>query len=301
MPHWSPVRDVSSTANERQDTDGVDLQAVWRHLWINWAWIAGSVVLFAVLFTVAALILPRIYRATTVLVSAGAERNSLNSSLNSALGSLGGLASIAGVNVGASDAATEEALAVLRSRQFTEAFIASNHLLPELYSRRWDNATGQWKNAADQPTTARALRYFDSKVRTIIQDRKTGLITVQIDWRDRDEAAAWANAMVQRLNEEMRSRAIAKSDASLAYLQGELQKTVEVGTRDAINRLIEAQIRQRMLANVTEEFAFRVVDKALPADADDPQSPKKPEWIAGGLVIGLMVGVLAALSRKRVF
>src|SRR5277367_5034727 len=236
MPHWSPVRDVSSTANERQDTDGVDLQAVWRHLWINWAWIAGSVVLFAVLFTVAALILPRIYRATTVLVSAGAERNSLNSSLNSALGSLGGLASIAGVNVGASDAATEEALAVLRSRQFTEAFIASNHLLPELYSRRWDNATGQWKNAADQPTTARALRYFDSKVRTIIQDRKTGLITVQIDWRDRDEAAAWANAMVQRLNEEMRSRAIAKSDASLAYLQGELQKTVEVGTRDAINR-----------------------------------------------------------------
>jgi uncharacterized protein involved in exopolysaccharide biosynthesis len=291
---------VSSAASETQDPGGADLQAVWRHLWINRAWIAGSVVLFAALFTIAALIMPRTYRATTVLVSAGAERNSLSSSLNSALGSLGGLASIAGVNVGTSDAATEEALAVLRSRQFTEAFIASNHLLPELYPRQWDASTGQWKDAADAPTTARAFRYFDRKVREVTQDRKTGLITVQIDWRDRNEAAVWANAMVQRLNEEMRSRAIAKADASLAYLQGELQKTVDIGTRDAINRLIEAQIRQRMLANVTEEFAFRVVDKALPPDADDPQSPKKAQWIVGGIVVGLLVGVMAALSRKRV-
>src|SRR5271165_5760032 len=117
MSRWLPVRNVSSAANGTEDLGGVDLRALWRHLWINRAWIIGSVMLFAVLFTLAALVIPRIYRATTVLVSAGAERNSLSSSLNSALGSLGGLASIAGVNVGTSDAATEEALAVLRSRQ----------------------------------------------------------------------------------------------------------------------------------------------------------------------------------------
>src|SRR5262249_46340657 len=163
--------------------------------------------------------------------------------------SLGGLASLAGFAVGGGNTQTEESLAVLRSQEFTEAFIESLHLMPKLFPKRWDERTGTWKTGpgVEPPTLAQAFKYFDGRIRTISQDKKTGLVTVQIRWKNRQEATAWANALVERLNEEMRSRAITKTEASLGFLEKELNATAVVSTREAINRLIEAQIKQRML------------------------------------------------------
>ena len=67
----------------------------------------------------------------------------------------------------------------------------------------------------------------------------------------------------------MRTRAMVKATASLGYLQRELLATNVLDTREAINRLIETQVQRRMLASVTEQFAFRIVDAALPSDSDD--------------------------------
>ncbi len=64
---------------------------------------------------------------------------------------------------------------------------------------------------------------FVSSTRTscsISRDRKTGLITVQIDWRDAVKAARWGQyEIVARLNAEMRSRAIQSTNASVGYLE----------------------------------------------------------------------------------
>ncbi len=38
---------------------------------------------------------------------------------------------------------------------------------------------------------------------------------------------------------------------------------------------MEAQINQRMIANVTQEYALRVVDRALPADPKDVLRPEQ--------------------------
>ena len=212
------------------------------------------------------------------------------------MGSLGGLASLAGFTIGTGNQETEESLAVLRSQQFTEAFIEDQHLMPKLFAKRWDANAGKWKNdGAPPPTLAQAFGYFDSNVRTISQDKKTSLVSVQIEWKNRFEAAEWANSLVERLNDEMRARAIAKSDASLGFLNKELNTTTVVSTREAINRLIEGQIKQRMLANVSREYAFRVVDKALVPDLGDTVKPKKLLMIAAAPVMGVIVGVAAVL------
>jgi len=82
----------------------------------------------------------------------------------------------------------------------------------------------------------------------------------------------------------------------LKYLERELTNTSTLGTREAINRLIEAQIKQRMLANVTLEFAFRVVDPATVADADDPVRPQKFLLFLLGPIVGFSLGVFAILA-----
>jgi uncharacterized protein involved in exopolysaccharide biosynthesis len=294
---------VSVAANTFDDT--VDLRVIAVRLWSRRVWLAASTVAFTAAFAAAAFLMTPVYRTAIVAVPVSTSRGGIGNLLGGALGSLGDLASLAGVNVSSPGGDTEVALAVLRSRQFTEAFIGSRHLMPELFQKKWDNSRQAWKTDVEPPTPAQAYKLFDKDIRTVIEDKKTGLVTLQIDWRDRSEAAEWANELLSRLNAEMRARAIERADASIKYLEKELAATTVVGTRDAISRLMEAQIKQRMLANVTEEYAFRVVDRAMPPDKIDVFKPKKAIMIIAGLVLGALfgaVGVLFAdwLPRKRI-
>lgn len=275
--------------------ESVDVGAIAARLWAGRWWIIASVVFFTGALTTLAFIMTPKYRATTVLISTAQEHSNLGNALGGAMGSLGGLASLAGITLGGGNQETEESLAVLRSQQFTEAFIQDMSLMPKLFAKRWDANAGKWKSGGEPPTIAQAFGYFDSSIRTISQDKKTSLVTVQIEWKNRVEAAEWANSLVQRLNAEMRARAIAKTDASLGFLEKELNTTTVVTTREAINRLIEGQIKQRMLANVTREYAFRVVDKALVPDLGDTVKPKKFIMIAAAPFVGAVVGVAGVL------
>jgi uncharacterized protein involved in exopolysaccharide biosynthesis len=270
-------------------------------LWAGRLWILGGAVLAALLGAGAAFWMTPIYRSSTVLVPADTERSTLSGALSSTLGSLGGLAALADIGLGSTGAATEEARAVLLSRQFADEFIADRQLIPIIYASKWDAQARRWKVAPDdQPTPAKAFKYFDRHIRTLTEDKKTGLFRLQIDWKDPALAAAWANELVQRLNVEMKRRALLQADASIGYLEKELATTNVLETRNAINRLIETQINRRMVANISDQFAFRVVDRAVPADADDMVRPKKLVLILGGGCLGLLIGcVLVLLIPSR--
>lgn len=288
-------RNHIDSSRDCDDDDDIDLRVVAARLWSGRWWIFASLILFTAAFIAAAFLMTPIYRASMVMVDARSDSSHM-ASLSSALGQLGGLASLAGVNFGSGASQTEESLAVLQSREFTEGFIRGQRLMPELFYKRWDPNTGGWRGSEETwPTLAQAFRFFDKQVRTVSQDRITGLITVDIEWRDPVKAARWANALIARLNAEMRSRAIESTNASVGYLEKELSATSTIEIRQAINRLMEAQINQRMLANVTQEYAFRVVDRAMPPDPEDVVRPKKLVLVSMGLLLGLMFGVLVVL------
>jgi uncharacterized protein involved in exopolysaccharide biosynthesis len=269
------------------------LRILWHKRW----WVTGTAVVTAGAFLVAAFILPPVYRSTALLLPVTSERNGAGG-LDSALGQLGGLATLAGVKVGTNDTELEEAIAVLKSRQFSDGFIAELDLPSKFFANHWDATNKRWDPGKRAPTAAEAYEYFDKKVRTLTRDTKTGLVTLKIEWRDPVEAAAWANELVSRLNLEMRRRARQKATASLKYLQDELSKTQDMGTRAAIYRLLELQVKQIMLVNVTQEYVFQVVDKALVSDEDKYVRPRKGVMLAIGLFVGVALGVLLALTTS---
>ena len=284
---------------EVANSDPMDLRTLVSVLWARRAWIGMCMVVVTALFAAMAFLMTPVYRASVVFISASSGQGNLAGPLGSLLDSVGGLATQAGINLSGGDSAVEESIAVLKSRQLTMSFINENNLMPKLYANKWDSATHAWKVPLDkQPTQARAYKYFDNRIRTVTRDKKTGLTTLQIDWSDRNEAASWANDLMRRVNSEMRVRATAKADASLVFLQKELDSTIEIGARDAINRLIENQVKQRMLANVTPDYAFRVVDKAMAPDNDDPIRPRKFALLFAGPLAGLALGVAWVLVLR---
>jgi uncharacterized protein involved in exopolysaccharide biosynthesis len=265
---------------------------LWRRKWL----VALCVFLGGAVFATAAFLMTPIYRATVVVVPADSNSTGLGV-LGSALAQFGGLASLAGIDLGGSSAATEESLAVLRSREFTERFIRDRNLMPLLFHKKWDAANNRWKgDPKDAPTLAQGYKYFDKRIRRISEDPKAGLISLHIEWRDRAEAADWANDLVARINAEMRARAIARTNASVKFLERELADTRIVETREAISRLIGNEVNQRMYANVTEEYAFRVVDRALEPDLKDKVRPKRAFMGLLGTVLGFLCGVLLVLG-----
>lgn len=281
------------SSNAPSGEEFLDLRQLVAKLWARRTWLIVSTAVLTIASVVYALTSERVFRATTVLASAKA--GGTQSALSSVLGQVGGLASLAGIDLGMKGPDTEEALAVLRSREFTVRFFEDEHVLRKIYYKDWDERTQQWKPGVKPPSIARAFEYFDRDVRQIIQNRKTGLISVQIEWRDRVEAAKWANELVQRLNEEMRKRAIEDSNLSIEYLHKELESTSVVATRESINRLIEVQIKQRMLANVNQEYAFRIIDKAVVPEADEPVKPRRRKIVAAGMLLGFVLGAMLIL------
>jgi uncharacterized protein involved in exopolysaccharide biosynthesis len=283
-------------AVEARDADTIELREIIARVLSRRWWVIGAILACTLAAAAAAFLMTPVYRGKTVVVATNAGQESGLGGAQQALGQFSGLAAIAGLELGSKGTMTQEALAVLKSREFTERFIAARHLMPVLYASKWDAERNTWRSGVDVPTGARAYRYFNEKIRAVDEDKKTGLVTLQIDWKNRVEAADWANSLVRQLNEEMRARAISEADASLGFLEKELQTTNVVPVRDAIARLIESQVKKRMVANVTEEYVFRIVDHALPADADDPVRPRKVLLLTAGPLVGLLLGILAALT-----
>jgi len=266
-------------------------------------WAGKWIILMCVLvsaggFAAAAFLMTPFYRASTVLAPAGRERAGLGGMLSSALGSLGGLASLAGFSGGQRQDNTDESIAVLKSRQFTEQFITERNVMPVLFPDKWDSAAGKWRVPQDQlPSIASAVKYFQREILTVTQDKKTALVTVQIECQNPIAAADWANDLVKRLNAWMRAKAVASSDASVAFLRKEMDSATTVEARAAVGRLMEAQINQRMISNVTEEFAFRVIDPAYAPDRGDRARPKRMLMILFGILVGGVLGSAVVVLR----
>jgi LPS O-antigen subunit length determinant protein (WzzB/FepE family) len=296
----------TSEGNDSSNNSEISLDVLVARIWHKRSWLFVFVGVCSLAFVAYAMLSIPIYRATVVMVSAGSER-SAGGLLGSALNQIGNLASFAGLNAGPVDLETEESLAVLRSREFTIGFIKENNLMPLLFSSKWDSKNIRWKDGLEStPTDATAYQYFDEHVRSIVQDKKTGLISLRIDWIDREQAAIWANKLIEQLNTEMRNRSIAKAGVSIEYLNKELVNTLDIGTRDAINRLIEAQVKQRMLANVTKEYVFRIVDRATAPDKSDILRPNRTRLIFIGPIVGFVFGVsflflIASVRESRRF
>jgi uncharacterized protein involved in exopolysaccharide biosynthesis len=251
----------------------------------------AAVVLVAA--ALAAFLMKPVYRASIVISPAEGAKS---------LGALGALASqfggLAGLNLGGGDKLKEEALAILQSRAFTEKFITEHGLLPKLFPDRWDVATKKWTVSPDAvPTPTRGYKLFDRDIRTVEEDQLTGLITVSIEHQDRAVVAEWANLLVQDLNSFIRQRATGEAERSLRYLDSELDRTDGLELRLGISKLIDQQLQEIMLANVRHEYAFRIIDPAMHPDAKSYVRPRRLFMIAAGLVIGVLLGLFAALAR----
>lgn len=267
--------------NPQHGDDEIDLSELFTALWKGKWIIIATTFVFAVGAVLYALSLPNIYKADALLAPA---ESSNGGGLSKMAGQLGGLAALAGVNLGGGESSqTDLAVQVMKSRQFIEAFITQHDLLvPLMAVKGWDLSsnkiildediysleTDTWLREATglrvaKPSAQEAFDVFSKEVFDVSQDKESGLYTVSITHYSPYIAREWVNWLIDDINKVMRERTIEETSQNLSYLNTQLEKTAVADMQSTFYKLIEEQTKSLMLAEVQEEFVFKVIDPAV--------------------------------------
>lgn len=259
-----------------------------------------------------------VYRASIVLAPVSTDSDATG--VSSLAGSLGGLANLAGL-AGGEGGSIEQNIAVLRSRVLADRFITENDLRQVLFADTWDAQSKKWKaefvkkitsvldGEAEKnnqqkdskipndggPSEEDVYRKFDG-VRSVKLDKETGLITLSMEWKDPELAASWANQYSKIANEYIRAREIAEANKRLQFLSDQFRSTFLTEVQNAISGLMENEIKHSMIANVREEFAFKIIDPAVVPELR--VWPKRGLIVFIGLVGGFMLGISIILIQN---
>ncbi|MHB8721393.1 MAG: Wzz/FepE/Etk N-terminal domain-containing protein [Steroidobacteraceae bacterium] len=272
--------------NSAYQDDDAGLAELWKFVWSARRLILAITVLCTAVALYIALVATVIYRAEIVIAPVRNGGVNAGGSLGNQLGGLAGIASLAGVNLDAGSAGDREAKAILQSRSLIEAFIQRGNLLGELL--RDQKKSTLWLG----------VKEFKENVLTIRDDKRGGVTTIDIDWKDASVAAQWANGFVALANERIRARAIDEATRDIAFLTKQISQTNQVEVQRALYNLVENETKTLMLANARVEYAFTVIDPAVPPEKKF--GPHRSFIVLGGFLAGLTIGFLAAYVRSAV-
>lgn len=274
---------MSESINPSQATvadDEIDLRelfaAIWQGKWI----IIAVTLVFAVASVFYALSLPNIYKSEALLAPV-TEESGLKIP-----GQLGGLAALAGVNLGSGGGdKTSLALEILKSREFLGRFITKHDLfIPIMAVEGWsradnsliidgdiyNSANNEWVREVKPPFAAKPslLETHEEflELLSVTQDKETGMVKLAIQHYSPFLAQQWVDLLVTEINDEMRQRELTEAQSSIAYLTDQIEKTNIADVRTMLFSLIEEQTKTVMLANVREEYVFKTVDPAVVAE-----------------------------------
>ncbi|WP_417762074.1 Wzz/FepE/Etk N-terminal domain-containing protein [Shewanella sp.] len=312
MPNTKLEMQDAEFARQSAD-DEIDLRELASVLWAGKKLIIAITFVFACASVAIALLMPNIYKSEALLAPAEEQQNG---GLAGLAGQFGGLASMAGINLGSSAGTDKTALAieVMKSRKFTSAFIQKHHILPDLMavdkwslsdnkisydSEVYDSNSEQWLRDVTppkqpKPSMQEAYKEF-SKIFSVSSDKESGLVTVAIEHKSPYVAKQWVDWLVADINDVMRQRDVKEAKRSAEYLEKQIEQTNVADIRTVLYKLVEEQAKTIMFAEVRDEYVFKTVDPAVAAE--QKFKPKRALICVLGTLLGGMLAIFVVLIR----
>ncbi len=294
--------------------DGISLRELLSVLWGGRLLIVATTGVMVVLALIYALNTPNEYTAQATFAPVSGEDGG---SLSSLAGQFGGLASLAGINLGAgSSQKSDIALLTLKSRAFVTRFIREHKLEPMLMAGiGWDHQrqewlfddsrylseTGEWlvqkrwfgKPRAPEPTDWDLYDRF-SELMTVSQNKDNGVVTLSIKSYSPLAAKQWVDTMMADLNAHMRRRDVSEAEARIRFLEEKLEQTNIAEMQQVFYQLIEGETRTVMMANAQAEYVFRSIDPAVVPQ--EKSEPKRGLLLVLAFLLGSILSAMTVIS-----
>lgn len=261
------------------------------------------------------LLFERTYRAETMVL-----RNEFNSAQDVAPGFLRNIESIVGagsLGLGGHSQKSIAHIKTLTSKHFILHFIQELELAKEIFPDRWNEDEKRWKSKSPLPifklfvpegngATARSdgspapLKLYERFMgeHLSVKEDELGAMTISVTWSNPSGAARLCNAFVKEANRYIRNIDIISLQANLTQLEGQYESARIEELRVLISNLMAEQIKNVALAKSQPEYAFKVIDPALPDYSI--HSPNYVGILFSALILVLIVVIIANyLSMAR--
>lgn len=307
---------TSNLKTSHQDSSDIDilelLTAVWRGKWI----VAVACLLAGIVGVVYSMNLSNEYRSE-VLLAPAEEAN--GGGLNALAGQFGGLASLAGVDLaGGKSDKVSIALEILKSKSFIGEFVTKRNLKPVIMaSDGWNRSSNtlvfdeeiydansnSWVRQVSaplqpEPSLQEVHKKFVEDHLSVNKDKETGFVKIAVTHHSPYVAKEITTNLINDINDRMRRLDIAEAEKSIGYLTDALEKTAIADMQQIFYQLIEKQQQTKMLANVRDEYVFKVID---PAVVPEKKSGPKRALICLLLVTSaFLISCLVLIVRDQV-
>lgn len=228
------------------------------------------------------------------------------------LPAMGGFFGLGAVSGGSGVTNSTLAMERLKSLSFFKRHLY-DEILPELVAvRTWDHnkravvydktlydrSTKEW---AIDPTTRKSVRpspqashgSFRNSIE--IASSGSGLLTLRVIHQSPLVAREWAQLIIEKINEDIRLRDIKQAEAALDFLQGLLSENSIVTLDQIFAQLIEEETKKILLASVTNEYVFEVIDP--PVVSEVSFGPDRKKTCAVVTLIFLILSIVLVLVK----
>ena len=296
--------------NDTQYDDEIDLRELFGVLWAGSRKIIAITAVFAFVSVIYALSLSDQYKATVLLAPAQSD----GADLSGALGQLGGLASLAGVDIGGGDSSEAQmAQEIMKSWSFIDVSIAENNISVEVYAAEgwsrgsnelqidddiYDAETKTWLVENDNtgevgpPSSWKLFESFSERL-VVSENKKSGLVSVSIEYYSPQIAKQWLDMYVAAINAHMQQRQMEKVTNNINYLQAQIEKTSIAEMREVFYTIIAEQTKNKMLSEASPEYAFVAVSPSMVPE--EKSQPQRAFICIVGTLLGGMLSVLLVL------
>lgn len=302
----------SKSSEKELLVDEINYKDLFLIIWRSKLIVSVVTLLFLVGSIFIALHMPNVYKSEALLAP---SQNNDGGGLAGLTGQFGGMASLAGINLGSQTTTnTQLAIEVIKSRQFITSFIEKHNILAELVAAEnwdlntnklsfdtelYDAETNSWVREVKAPYTPapsnqEAYKVF-KELLSINEDADTGMVTISIEHVSPYIAQKWVNWLIESINAEMKERDVAEAIKSTDFLTEQLSETKVVDIKAVLYKLVEEQARTIMLANVRDEYVFKTIDPAIAPE--EKFKPSRALICLIGLFVGFSLSSLAVIFR----
>lgn len=232
---------------------------------------------------------------------------------NALAGQLGGIASLAGLNlnqIGGEDK-TVLAIETLRTRNFLIRVLKENDLIvPVFASKGWNKESGEliiddeiydvvkgkWVREPKEPydvipADEEIIEEF-KKDYTVYQDDITGIVTIRFTSYSPVLSKKVVDSIVKSINMEMKNKDISDIKHNIEYIEAKIEGISNKEIKNSFYTFLEEEMKKLMIAEVKDEYSFKTLEPSF-----EPVRKSSPKRV----LILLLSGVAFLFMSSLIF
>lgn len=285
---------------ESQESE-IDIKELLEVVWRGKYFVVASVVIITAISIIIALSKPNVYQVTTTLFPQEQSKSQ---------GGLGGLASLAGINLDTGGAISPDISfkSMLANYAFMKKFIQDRELAKKIFDK---NLYKSYVFALNYDGFYKLLKHSDKEkknineftiylflkgVLSIQNNKKTGVITVTATHPSPKFAKYVLESFLEDSTKELVKMELKTLDIKISKYKKELLITQNLELKTELAKLISNLLKQKVYMNSNKYYKTNVLSKAYIPDEQDKVAPSRKNIVIVSFIGSLIVSILLLIG-----